>query len=152
MDNRAHAAGARRPAPVAGGAHHGCRPGLWSVQPDSSHTAHLCALNFLADALPHGLCWLAGPVGISDAIGYTNMTLARATADASGRLLQPSQPIAALDVNYAVTAADRPSGYIWGASTSVSGQPIPHAYILGLAMASVRGGGRGDSSWREIDR
>lgn len=84
-----------------------------------------------------------GPVGISDAIGHTNMTLARATADASGRLLQPSQPIAALDVNFAIEPVPRPAGYIWSTVTAVpagAGQPSasPHVYVLGLMMSAVR--------------
>lgn len=87
---------------------------------------------------PRPLMNLVGPVGISDAIGHTNMTLARATADAGGRLLQPSQPIAALDINFAVNPQLRPAGHVWSTMTKLQNPSSAHVYILALFMSAVR--------------
>ena len=41
-----------------------------------------------------------GPVGFSDALGYTNASLVNRTCDSSGLLLKPSLPLAAIDRSF----------------------------------------------------
>ena len=59
-----------------------------------------------------------GPVGFSDALGYTNASLVRSTCASDGLLLKPSLPLAAIDRTFSVGS---PSG---AASSSV-GPPVP---------------------------
>lgn len=54
----------------------------------------------------------AGPVGIGDGPGMTNVTLVRQFARSDGRLLHPSYPATPIDVMYYPPAL-RPSGEIW---------------------------------------
>lgn len=62
-----------------------------------------------------------GPVGFSDALGYTNASLVRSTCAASGLLLKPSLPLAAIDRSFSRRTHDsrQPSGRVFG------GPPVP---------------------------
>jgi len=62
-----------------------------------------------------------GPVGFSDAIGFNNASLIRATCDSAGRLLKPSLPLAAIDRSFAtdeVTKGLAPGGHVWATHTA----------------------------------
>lgn len=43
-----------------------------------------------------------GPVGFSDALGYTNASLIKATCDSAGLILKPSLPLAAIDRTFSI--------------------------------------------------
>lgn len=58
-----------------------------------------CELNAIVAVLS------TGPVGISDAAGGTDASLAMATCDANGTLLQPSKPLTPSDRTYAPSGA-----------------------------------------------
>ena len=62
-----------------------------------------------------------GPVGFSDAIGFNNASLIKATCDSDGRLLKPSLPLAAIDRSFAteeVTKSLASGGHVWATHTA----------------------------------
>lgn len=73
-----------------------------------------------------------GPVGFSDALGYTNVSLIKSTCDSAGLLLKPSLPLAAIDRTFSsgLTASSSlpssrgpqvPAGsHVWATHTAVS--------------------------------
>jgi hypothetical protein len=65
-----------------------------------------------------------GPVGFSDALGYSNTTLIQAACDNTGKLLKPSLPLAAIDRTFSVAASATavPSdGHVWATHSAVDG-------------------------------
>ena len=91
-----------------------------------------------------------GPVGFSDALGYTNATLVLSTCASDGLLLKPSLPLAAIDRSYsratwtpggspvfggAVIPAD---AHVWATHTAVAhggGTPLVWYFALSLVEA-----------------
>ena len=70
-----------------------------------------------------------GPVGFSDALGYTNATLVKSTCAKDGMLLKPSLPLAAIDRSFSIgsnestVAPSVPAGsHVWTTHTSAAGQ------------------------------
>jgi len=77
---------------------------FWTMpnQPESCYTDSRCSemkhLNYELDTFLAILS--AGPVGISDKIGYTDKDLIMKTCTSSGLLLQPSKPLTPIDTTY----------------------------------------------------
>eukprot|EP01047_Picozoa_sp_COSAG01_P000941 COSAG01_NODE_19_length_39011_cov_38.134968_15_plen_386_part_00 len=74
-----------------------------------------------------------GPVGISDRIGATDVSLVlRSCSATTGRLLQPSKPLTPIDATWAA-GAGKPSGEIWVAHTQVGSALLAH-YVLAMGV------------------
>jgi hypothetical protein len=72
-------------------------------------------------------------VQTSDGIGFANATLARATCTPSGRLLQPSRPMTALDGCFAAAAFGAAAG-------PAAAQTFPTKQIRTVVTCPTRGG------------
>jgi hypothetical protein len=86
-----------------------------------------------------------GPVGFSDAVGHTNASLVLRTCDASGLLLKPSAPLAAIDRSFSrrswtanLTAFGGPvvpsSSHVWATHTSINGSNWTWYFALSLVQ------------------
>ena len=84
-----------------------------------------------------------GPVGFSDALGYNNVSLIKATCASDGLLLKPSLPLAAIDRSFCrsnATCGDHgrpslpPHAQIWATHTATAGNVW--YYALGIAEMS----------------
>ena len=71
-----------------------------------------------------------GPVGISDAIGYTNFTLLKRVMNAGGVLLKPSKPVTSVDSTFYGRA---PPGYVYS-TFSMGGKAY---YFVSFKLTSV---------------
>jgi hypothetical protein len=64
-----------------------------------------------------------GPVGISDTIGSTNMTLVNYTCMADGRILKPSLPAGAIDATFHPAAPLGSGARVWSAPSFIPESP-----------------------------
>ena len=62
----------------------------------------------------------AGPVGIADEIGRTNVTLVLQACTVNGTLLQPDKPATPIDAMFSPSAPFRPPGEVWQTHTRIS--------------------------------
>lgn len=85
-----------------------------------------------------------GPIGFSDAPGWTNATLLARTCNANGTLLQPSRPVTSVDSTFDVTPGAAPRGYVLGTHSSIDGTTAAAHYVLSHQLAS-------DFSLRALD-
>ena len=95
-----------------------------------------------------------GPVGFSDALGYTNASLVKSTCDSSGLLLKPTLPLAAIDRTWAAssTVVQVPAGsFVWATHTAVrsssssSNTPGGGSRIANGSRSNGRGGNNGNA-------
>lgn len=71
-----------------------------------------------------------GPVGFSDAPGWTDAGLLGRTADAAGFLLQPSRPVTAVDSTHDVAPGAAPAGgFVLGTHCAVGGAVWLHEFV-----------------------
>lgn len=73
-----------------------------------------------------------GPVGFSDALGYSNATLLKMTCRSDGLILKPSLPLAAVDRMFRADGA-HDLGDVWSTHTAV-GPPGSASWYFTLAM------------------
>ena len=78
-----------------------------------------------------------GPIGFSDAPGWTNASLLARTCDAHGALLQPSRPITSVDSTFDATPGAAPQGYVLGTHSSLGGSAVAVAhYVLAHQLSA----------------
>ena len=69
-----------------------------------------------------------GPVGVSDGIGMSNVSLLQRTIAVDGTLLKPSRPITEIDSVMALGTA-HPKGYVLGTHTAASSGSHAHVFV-----------------------
>jgi hypothetical protein len=86
-------------------------------------------LGVFTDSFLHALVATlsTGPVGFSDALGYNNATLIKATCDGGGQILKPTLPLAAIDRSFSVasTVVNTSAGSVGGAGAALAPQGVP---------------------------